>query len=126
MTYVVEVETSTHDDLKDGVLALPRGLTGSRYRGQPNESGITRGHHVGGPRFTTVVLSAREVASDAEAVCLAAQIAACTSGDMPTRTTLVSWPTKGSTMKCPECGVAEGEPCKPDCKCLDCRWGNGV
>lgn len=71
--YVVEVETSTHDALRLGILALPR-------------------VH-GGPDYTVVIVSPDEVRTDAEAMCLAAQMAACTSGGMPTRTTLVSWPT---------------------------------
>jgi hypothetical protein len=72
MHYVVEVETSNRDGLKQGVVALPRRL--------------------GGLPFTTVVVSADEVTSDVEAMLVAAQMAACTSRGMPTRTTLVSWP----------------------------------
>lgn len=75
------------------MLALPRGLTGSRYRIEPpDEPGIDRAHRFGGPTFTTVVISAAEVSSDAEACLVAAQIVACTSGGMPTATRLISWP----------------------------------
>lgn len=73
MEYVVEVECSTHDLLKQGVLAMPRGREGLAY--------------------SVVVVSAAEVSTDAEALCVAAQVAACSSGGMPTRTTLISWPT---------------------------------
>lgn len=70
--YVVEVETSTHDLLREGVLAMPRGHEGLDY--------------------SVVVVSAAEVSSDAEAVLVAAQTAACTSRGMPTATRLVDWP----------------------------------
>ncbi len=70
--YAVEVETSTHDALKDGVLALQR--------------------VPGGPDFTTVYVSTLEAHSDAEAVLVACQMAACTSGGMPTSARLISWP----------------------------------
>lgn len=74
--YAVEVEVSTHDALKDGVLALSRSL--------------------GGSDFTTVYVSALEAHSDDEAVLVACQMAACTSGGMPTTARLVSWPTEES------------------------------
>ncbi len=70
--YVIEVEASTHDLLQEGVLAMPRGHEGLDY--------------------SVVVVSAEEVSSDEEAVLVAAQMAACTSGGMPTRTTLIDWP----------------------------------
>lgn len=73
MSYTIEVEASTHDLLREGVLAMPRGHEGLDY--------------------SVVVVSAEEVSSDAEAMLVAAQVAACTSGGMPTRTTLVDWPT---------------------------------
>jgi hypothetical protein len=71
--YVVEVETATHDDLRAGVTAAPA------------RNGI-------GPDYSVVVIAAAEVGSDAEAMLLAAQLAHTTSGRMPTRTTLISWP----------------------------------
>ena len=93
--YAVEVEASTHDLLKEHVLAMPRGLTGSRYRGVvPNEPGMAPSNVVGGPDFTTVYVSALEAHSDTEAMLIACQMAACTSGGMPTATRLVSWPTE--------------------------------
>lgn len=70
--YVVEVECSTHDDLRRGVLAIPRGREGLLY--------------------SIVVVSTDEVRSDSEAMLVAAQIAGCTSGGMPTSTALISWP----------------------------------
>jgi hypothetical protein len=93
--YVVEVETSTHDLLKDGVLAMPRGLTGSRYRGEvANEAAITRATLLGAPDYTTVVVSPQEApGGDWEAILIACQMAACTSGGMPTAARLISWPT---------------------------------
>lgn len=69
---MIEVECSTHDLLQQGVLAMPRGYEGLAY--------------------SVVVVSPGEVRSDSEAMLLAAQMAACTSGGMPTRTDLVSWP----------------------------------
>ena len=73
-TWQVEVTTSTNDALKRGVAALPR--------------------HPGGPDFTVVHIAADAAASDTEAMILAAHIALATSGhDMPTSTTLISWPT---------------------------------
>lgn len=71
--YVVEVEVSSHDDLRLGVLALRRDVPGGR-------------------NYSTVHVSRHEVGSDSEAMCVAAQIAACTSGGMPTATRLVSFP----------------------------------
>ena len=70
--YVIEVEASTHDLLQQGVIAMPRGHEGLDY--------------------SVVVVSAEEVSSDAEVILVAAQMAACTSRGMPTRTTLVDWP----------------------------------
>jgi hypothetical protein len=75
--YVVQVEVSTHGALRRGVLAAPRALCGVP----------------GGADYTIVIVSPDEVATDAEAQRLAAQVAACSSGMMPTRTTLISWPT---------------------------------
>lgn len=72
MNYMVEVECSTHDDLRRGVLAIPRGHEGLTY--------------------SVVAVSPDEVSSDSEAMLVAAQMACCTSGGMPTRTTLISWP----------------------------------
>lgn len=72
MTYVVEVETSTHDALRAGITALPR--------------------HLGGPDFTTVVVSAAEARTDGEAILVACQVACCTSRGMATAARLVSWP----------------------------------
>lgn len=72
--YVVEVEVSTHEALKQGALALPRGHEGLDY--------------------SVVVVSAQEVRTDAEAMCVAAQVAACSSGAMPVKTTLISWPVE--------------------------------
>lgn len=92
--YVIEVEASTHDLLQEGVLAMPRYLDGSRYRGEvPNEPAITRGHVVGAPDYTTVVVSAQEApGGDWEAILVACQMVACTSGGMPTAARLISWP----------------------------------
>ena len=70
--YVVEVECSTHDALKEGVLALPRGREGLDY--------------------SVVVVSGLEAKNDSEAMLVAAQVAGCTSKGMPTSTTLISWP----------------------------------
>lgn len=70
--YVVEVEASTHDLLKDGVTAMPRGHEGLDY--------------------SVVIVSPEEAHSDAQALLIAAQVATCTSGGMATSTTLVSWP----------------------------------
>jgi hypothetical protein len=94
--YVVEVETSTHELLKAGVLASIRGLTGSRYRGPAEhpEQAPGRAVLVDGPTYTVVIVSPDEVKTDAEAMLVAAQMAACTSGQMPTKTTLISWPTE--------------------------------
>lgn len=72
MNYVVEVEVSTHDALRTGILALPR--------------------HLGGPDYSVVVVSPEEVHSDHEAILVACQMAACTSGGMPTSARLISWP----------------------------------
>lgn len=69
---MIEVEASTHELLQQGVLAMPRGREGLRY--------------------SVVVVAAGAVRSDAEALLVAAQMAACTSGGMPTQTDLVSWP----------------------------------
>jgi hypothetical protein len=93
--YVVEVEASTHELLKAGVLAMRRGLTGSRYRGLAlNEPAMAPSSLLSGPDFTTVYVSALEAHSDDEAVLVACQMAACTSGGMPTMARLVSWPTE--------------------------------
>lgn len=92
---MVEVEASTHDLLQDGVLAMLRGLTGSRYRIEPpGEPGIARSRLLRAPDFTTVWVSAAEVSSDAEAILVACQMVACTSGGMPTAARLLSWPTE--------------------------------
>ena len=72
MTYVVEVETSTHDALQQGIVALPRCL--------------------GGPDYTVVVVSADEARSDGEAILIACQVACCTSRGMATAARLISWP----------------------------------
>ncbi len=72
MNYVVEVETSTHDALREGILALPR--------------------HLGGPDYTVVVVSAEEVSNDHEAILMACQMAGCTSRGMATAARLISWP----------------------------------
>lgn len=77
MTYAVEVDTATHDDLAAGKLAVPRRL--------------------GGPPYTVVYVSAAEARSDVEALLIACQIAACTSGGMPTAARLISWPTEWDT-----------------------------
>jgi hypothetical protein len=92
--YVVEVEVSTHEALKDHVLAIPRGLTSSRYRGGGDHPELVPhpAKLVHGPTYTVVVVSPDEVKTDAEAMLVAAQMAACTSGQMPTKTTLISWP----------------------------------
>lgn len=72
-TWEVEVEVSTHDLLKQGVLAARRNVPF-------------------GTTFSVVYIAADEVSTDAEAMCLAAQMAACSSKGMPTSTTLISWP----------------------------------
>lgn len=99
--YVVEVETSTHDLLKDGVLAMPRGLTGSRYRGEvANEPAITPRTYLGAPTYTTVVVSPQAArGGDWEAILIACQMAACTSGGMPTAARLISWPTERTAVE---------------------------
>lgn len=61
--YVVQVDTASHDDLKAGVL-------------------VTR-------RSKVAVLAD----SDAEAVLVATQVAACTSGAMPVAAALLDFPT---------------------------------
>jgi len=61
--YVVEVDTALHDDVKAGRTAT---------------------------RTSRVALVA---ANDTDAVLVAAQIAACTSGGMPTAARLVDFPT---------------------------------
>lgn len=71
--YVFEVEVSTHDDLKRGVVAVPR------WSG------------VGWQTFGHVFVDSGEVSSDQEAWMLAWQMAAASSGRMPTRVRMIDW-----------------------------------
>jgi hypothetical protein len=73
--WLVEVEASTHDDLRAGVLAIPRG---------PGRTG---------PTSSFVAVSAHDAFTDTAAMCIAAQVAACTSRGMPTRTTVRARPS---------------------------------
>jgi hypothetical protein len=101
--YVVEVEAARHAAVKRGVLAEPRGLTGSRYRscflgraGTADWDDCTAAFIepvlLNGPTFTTVVVSGYDAWTDAEAVLIATQMAACTSGGMPTAARVISRP----------------------------------
>ena len=72
MTYAVDVTVSDHDNLHAGI--------------------VERRRCPGAPSWHRVLISADEVASDREAVLLAAQMASATGG-MCTSARLVSWPT---------------------------------
>lgn len=69
--WAVDVTVSTHDDLKRGVVERP--------------------YAIGGPTWHRIFFAADEVASDVEAVVLAAQMS-MPAGGMCTSAKLVSWP----------------------------------
>jgi hypothetical protein len=74
MTYEVDVTVSTHEALKEGVLALA--------------------YLPGGQTWHRIYIDPDAVANDREAVLLAAQMACCNRrAAMCTRAELVSWPT---------------------------------
>lgn len=72
--YVFEIEVSTHDDLKRGVTAVPR-WTGSRWE-----------------TMSYVFVPADQVTSDHDAWMTAWQLAAASTGMMPTRVDMISFP----------------------------------